>query len=296
MTVQIETVAPPGFGAKTKGTWSGILRRYGSVSWSIVIPGGFLLLLVLACFLWPIVGNVDPPVGGNIINAGLPPFSPGHIFGTDTLGNDVFSRILYGGRVSIEVGLGSNLIGAVLGGGLGSLAGYKGGKFEAVVMRALDVLLAFPGLILLLVVSEYLGPSELHVIWAISFFTVPAFARISRAATLRLLEEPFVIAGRMAGSNTRQVIWNHIVPNVTPQMFTFSILGIGNAILFEAALSFLGLGVPPPGPSWGNMISDGEAYLTLKPDLVIIPGAFLFATVLAINVLGDAVRSRWNLV
>lgn len=293
MSVQTADMASLGV---TPAATPSVSRTRHHITWGIWVPGGFLVLLVLACFLWPIIGSVDPPVGGNIINAGLPPFSPGHIFGTDTLGNDVFSRILYGGRVSIEVGLGSNILGIAIGGVIGCFVGYRGGRVEAVVMRVLDVFLAFPPLVLLLVVAEYLGPSELHVIWAISFFTIPGFARISRAATLRLLEEPYVMAGRVAGSNSRQVIAGHVVPNVAPQLFTFSILGIGGAILFEAALSFLGLGVPPPGPSWGNMISDGEAYLTLKPALVIIPGCFLFATVLAINILGDAIRSKWNLV
>jgi peptide/nickel transport system permease protein len=161
-------------------------------------------------------------------------------------------------------------------------------------MRILDMLLAFPPLVLALVLVSYLGPSEMHVIWAISFFSIPAFARLARAATLRLRELNFVVASRLSGIRDWRVLVTHIAPNVIPQLMTFSFLGVAVAIVVEAALSFLGLGVPPPGPSWGNMISVGENYLASDPYLIIIPSAFLFATVLSLNLLGDAIRARWG--
>jgi peptide/nickel transport system permease protein len=166
--------------------------------------------------------------------------------------------------------------------------------FEAVVMRVLEVLLAFPALILAIVIATYLGPSEIHVIWAIAFFGIPAFARLARANTLKVRDSTFVLASQLLGTGNRRIILRHVAPHVVPQLMTFALLGVGIAIMVEAALSFLGLGVPPPGPSWGNMIAVGQANINSAPDLLLIPAAFLFATVLALNLLGDALRNRWG--
>ncbi len=231
---------------------------------------------------------------GNILSSGLPPLSPGHIFGTDPVGNDIFSRILYGGRVSFEVGFGVTAIGLVVGGLLGMAAGYWGGITDAIIMRVLDVLIAFPALVLALAIAEGLGPSELHVIWALSFFSIPAFGRIARGATLALREQTFMLAARLSGTRGWRVILRHIIPNIMPQLMTFSLLGIGVAMILEGALSFLGLGIPLPEPSWGSMIAAGQQTLSASPDLVLIPSAFLFATVVSLNLLGDALRERWG--
>lgn len=257
------------------------------------VPLVFVVVLVLACFVWPLVYPVPSPVLGRAA-PNLPPLSPHHLFGTDQTGNDVFSRILYGGRVSLEVGFGSVSVGLIIGGALGSIAGYVGGRVETVVMRLMEILLAFPSLVLAMVVATYLGPSEIHVIWAISFFAVPSFARLARGSTLQVREQTFVLAARAMGVKDLRVVVSHIVPNIFLQLMTFGLLGVGIAMIVEAALSFLGLGVRPPAPSWGNMIANGQQNLTTYPDLVIIPSAFLFATVLAVNLLGDAIRYRWG--
>lgn len=257
------------------------------------IPAGFLVILLLACFVWPLVYPVPKPTLGAAL-PNLPPFSAGHLFGTDQTGNDVFSRILYGGRVSLEVGFGSAALGLVVGGGLGAIAAYYGGLLEATVMRLLEIFLAFPSLVLAIVVASYLGPSEMHVIWAISFFTVPYFARLARANTLQVREQTYIRAAQLMGTPDRRTLLRHVAPNIVPPLMTFGLLGVGFSIIIEAALSYLGLGVPPPNPSWGNMISQGQQNLTSHPDLVIIPSAFLFACVLAINLTGDALRYRWS--
>lgn len=259
----------------------------------IWLPAGFLILLFCACFLWPLVYPVPKPTGGSILESGLPPLSPGHIFGTDPVGNDVFSRILYGGRVSFEVGLSVTAIGLVIGGLLGTAAGYWGGAVDTVIMRVLDVLIAFPALVLALAIAEGLGPSEMHVIWALSFFSIPAFGRIARSATLTLRGQTFMLAARLSGTSRRRMILRHVVPNIMPQLLTFSLLGIGVAIILEGALSFLGLGIPLPEASWGSMIAQGQGTLSASPEYVLIPSAFLFVTVVALNVLGDALRERW---
>jgi len=259
----------------------------------IWLSAGFLIVLVCACFLWPLIYPVPKPTGGSILESGLPPLSPGHIFGTDPVGNDVFSRILYGGRVSFEVGVSVTAIGLVIGGVLGTAAGYWGGAVDTVIMRVLDVLIAFPALVLALAIAEGLGPSEMHVIWALSFFSIPAFGRIARSATLALRGQTFMLAARLSGTSRRRIILRHVVPNIMPQLLTFSLLGIGVAIILEGALSFLGLGIPLPEPSWGSMIAQGQGTLSASPELVLIPSAFLFVTVVALNVLGDALRERW---
>ena len=175
-------------------------RRRRALAPDIVIPAAILTLIAGGCFLWPLVYPVPAPVGGSILSAGLPPFSPGHILGTDPVGNDILSRILYGGRVSIEVGLAVSLIGLVIGGVMGSVAAYSGGIVDTVLMRVLDVFIAFPALVLAVAIAEGLGPSELHVIWALSFFSVPAFARIARAGPLRLHRPTFLLAARLSGA------------------------------------------------------------------------------------------------
>lgn len=260
----------------------------------IWLPAGFLVLLAAACFLWPLIYPVPKPTGGSILSSGLPPLSPGHIFGTDPVGNDIFSRILHGGQVSFEVGFSVTAIGLVLGGLLGMAAGYWGGAADAVIMRVLDVLIAFPALVLALAIAEGLGPSEPHVIWALSFFSVPAFGRVARGATVALRDRTFMLAARLSGTRGPRVILRHVIPNIAPQLMTFSLLGIGVAMILEGALSFLGLGIPLPEPSWGSMIAYGQQTISASPDLVLIPSAFLFATVVSLNVLGDALRERWG--
>lgn len=257
------------------------------------VPAGLLVLLLFFCFIWPEIFPVPSPTLGSLSDPNLRPFSPGHILGTDPLGNDIMSRLLYGGRVSLEVGFGTAIIGLVVGGGLGLFAGYKGGWIDATVMRVLDVFLAFPSLVLAMTITTYLGPSELHVIYAISFFAIPAFARLARSATTAARAQTFVTAAKLSGARDGSVMFKHIAPNILPQLVTFSLLGVAIAVTVEAALSFLGLGVPPPGASWGNMIELGQQNIYSNPDLVLIPSVLLFLTVMALNLLGDSVRRRW---
>jgi peptide/nickel transport system permease protein len=279
----------PAAGAPAVSRGRGWARSLG-----IAIPAGVLIAIFFLCFMWPLFGTVPKPTGGNILDANQPAFSEGHLLGTDAVGNDIWSRLLYGGRNSLEIALAVQLIGLVLGGGIGAIAGYRGGAVDVVVSRMLDVLIAFPVLVLALAVAESLGPSKLHTIFALSFFSVPAFARISRAATLQLREQTFILAARLSGTSGPRILLRHVSPNIMPQLITFGLLGMGVIIIIEGALSFFGLGVPPPEPSWGNMIADGQNVLSAEPRLVLIPSAALFITVLAFNMLGDALRARWS--
>ena len=263
-------------------------------SLEVAIPAAVLALLLFFCFIWPLVYPVPPPVGGSILDSGLPMWSPGHIFGTDTVGNDIMSRILYGGRVSFEVAAAVQVIGLAVGGFLGLIAGYRGGTLEAVLMRVLDVFIAFPSLVLVLAIVDSLGQSEVNVIWALSAFSIPAFARVARAATLRLRDQPFVVAARLSSVKTWRILFGHIVPNIAPQLLTFSLLGAGVVIILEGALDFLGYGIPDPTASWGKMIASGQAMLSVTPSLVIVPSIFLFVTVVCLNMLGDGLRALWG--
>jgi peptide/nickel transport system permease protein len=276
------------------GLPASIRRRGWRRTLGLWIPAGILIVIFAACFLWPLVGPVPKPVGGNILNSNLPIFSSGHVLGTDTVGNDVWSRILYGGRASLEISLAVQLIGLVLGGGLGAIAGYRGGVVDVLLSRVLDVFIAFPVLVLALAIAESLGPSKLNTIWALCFFSVPSFARIARAATLQLREGTFILSAKLSGTSDARVLLRHVTPNVLPQLVTFALLGMGVIIILEGALSFFGLGVPPPNPSWGGMIADGQGVLSAEPRFVLVPSAFLFVTVLAFNLLGDALRARWS--
>jgi peptide/nickel transport system permease protein len=261
----------------------------------VLIPGGIIVLIFAACFIWPALFPLPKPVGGSIFEANLQPLSPGHILGTDTVGNDVLSRLLYGGRASLETALAVNLIGLFLGGTIGALAGYLGGMADAIAMRGLDVLIAFPALVLALAIADSLGPGQGHTILALSFFAVPIFARNARAATLRLRELTFMTAARLCGTRTWRMLVRHIAPNILPQLITFGLLSMGAIMVIEGALSYLGLGIPVPNPSWGNMIFQGQQSISATPLLVLFPSAFLFVAVLAFNLFGDAVRARWNL-
>jgi peptide/nickel transport system permease protein len=263
-------------------------------SLALYLPAGLLAAIIAACFLWPLVGNVPPPVGGSVLDASLPLGTPGHLLGTDAAGNDIFSRLLYGGRVSLEVGAATQVIGIVLGGLIGMIAGYSRGILAAVLMRVLDVFIAFPSLVLALAIAEGLGPGELHVIWALSFYSVPAFARLARAATLRLRDQNFMLAASLSGTPRWRIVLFHLAPNLLPQQLTFALLGAGVAIIQEGALSFLSLGVPPPGASWGNMIASGMQTMSVQPSLVLLPCLALLITVAALNLLGDALRARWS--
>ncbi len=258
------------------------------------VPVGVLILILAICFLLPLVVTLPSGTSGNIIYNNEPPFSPGHILGTDVQGVDIFSQLVYGGQVAFEVGISVTVIGIAIGGTLGVIAAYFGGWVDAVISRLFDILIAFPALVLALVIAEGLGPSEMHVIWALAVFGIPAIGRVARGATLTIRGLPFMTAARLAGTRRWRIIARHIVPNIMPNIVTFSLLGLGIIIILEGALDFLGYGIPAPTPSWGNMISRGQQILSVQPEYVLIPSIALLITVAALNMLGDALRERWS--
>jgi len=214
-----------------------------------------------------------------------------HWLGNDQLGRDELARLIYGGRISLTVGLLAPVIGVTIGGALGMLAGYFRGRLETFVVGGVDVLLAFPPLVFALAVTAYLGQSILNITLVIGILGIPAFTRVARAVTLSLSEREFVTAARALGATHSRILLRELLPNVALPLVAFFLLGVAVTIVVEGALSFLGLGVPPPAPSWGSMIGEGRESLDIAPWLAFLPALFMFLTVLAFNVVGDTLRA-----
>jgi peptide/nickel transport system permease protein len=280
------TLSPTPLAAGTT-RWSTFRRRL-----TIWISGSVIALLLITCFLGPFVLPIPSPVGGSVLESALPPGSPGHPLGTDVNGNDVLSRLIHGGRSSLLVGVVVNIIGLLIGGTVGAISAYLGGKADAIIMRALDVLIAFPSLVLVIVLAQILGPSLPNTILALTAFSIPAMARMSRSATLKVMSMPYLQAAELSGSPWWRILFRHVVPNIVPQLTTFAMLGMAIVVVTEGALSFLGLGIPAPRPSWGNMIFEGQQSLSATPLLVLWPSLALLVTVLSFNLLGESIRDE----
>jgi peptide/nickel transport system permease protein len=212
--------------------------------------------------------------------------------GTDAMGRDMLARIIVGARVSLTVGIASSLIGLVIGGLLGMVAGYFRGWTDSIIIGCMDVILAFPGLVLLLAVGFYCGTSLGTLVPSLGFLSVPAFCRVSRAATLQLAGREFVLAAKMIGCSNSTILAREILPNVAIPLCVYGLIIMALMIVVEGVLSFLGLSVPPPAPSWGGMIAAGREVLGEAPHVCLIPAIVLFLTVLSLNILGDTLR-RW---
>jgi peptide/nickel transport system permease protein len=222
--------------------------------------------------------------------ASLQPPGRQHLLGTDPLGRDVLSRLLHGARISLRVGLVSVTIAALLGTTMGLLAGYYGRSLDLVIMRFIDLLLAFPNVLLALAIIAILGPSIFNLMIAVGISTTPGYARLVRGSVLAIKENAYVEAAVAVGVPDWQIIWRHVLPNVLAPVIVLSTLGMAGAILTGAALSFLGLGVQPPTAEWGVMLSDGRNYLRKAWWITTFPGVAIMITVLSINMLGDGLR------
>jgi peptide/nickel transport system permease protein len=246
------------------------------------------VLLALSAILAPLLAPHDP-IEQDVI-AQLSPPSATHPLGTDYFGRDVLSRILWGGRISLIVSLTAIAAAIVIGGAIGMISGYVGGRFDNVVMRVMDVLLSFPSLILGLIVVALLGPDLLNLIVAIGLTAIAPFARIARAPVLALKERAFVEAGRALGYSHARILFVHILPNILSEVLVMGSLWMATAVRTEASLSFIGLGVKPPTPTWGGMMRDGFENILDAPWLAIFPGIAILLLVLALNMVGDGLR------
>ncbi len=256
--------------------------RVGLVGAGLVC--GFLLLTAVA----PLLAPYDP-IAADFANVLAPP-SWRHPFGTDDIGRDILSRVIYGSRISLQAGLLTVGIALAVGLPLGLTAGFLGGRVDNLVMRGIEVILSFPTLVLALGITAILGPKLIHALFAIGIVFIPHFARLVRGQVLSVKENDFVAAARALGASNLRVMGVHILPNCLAPLLVQSSFSISFAILAEAALSFLGLGTQPPTPSWGIMLAMGRGYLEQAPWLGSFPGLAIFLTVLGFNLLGDGIR------
>lgn len=245
----------------------------------------WLVALVVGMFVLPPLLGLHPQTPS--VEAKLAGPGAGHVLGADNLGRDLLARVLSGAHISLAIGFGSVLIAAVIGIPIGMFAAYIGGAFSAVATFIVDVILAFPGLILALALTAFIGPSFLSVLVAITVPMMPVFARLAKIQTASVLQREYVEASRVIGTPMLSILRRDVLPNIAESMIAFALVSVGTAIMIEAGLSFLGLGVPPPQPSWGSMIADGQTYLESGPQMIIVPAAFLVLTIVSLNLLSD---------
>lgn len=253
------------------------------------VMGIVLLAIVVLAVLFADVITPYDPLARNAPERNLGP-SIVHPMGTDTLGRDILSRVLHGGRVSLQVGFFSVGLAILISVPLGLMSGYFGGWMDNAIMRVMDVILAFPGLIFAIWLVSLVGSSITNVIMAIAFFSIPGYARLTRGIALSIREMDYVVAARGLGAGSPRILFYHIMPGVLGPMIVVTTLGISGAIVTGASLSFLGLGVSPPTPEWGAMLADGRAYLRNAWWMAVFPGFTITFVVLALNVIGDALR------
>lgn len=248
----------------------------------------FIIVLIAVAVAAPLVAPHSPTAAQSRLRGDAP--SQAYLLGNDSIGRDVLSRLIYGTRVALLVGVGATAIAATIGVVIGATAGYFGGRVDSLLSRIVDALMAFPTLALLITLAAVLGPSLITVVVAIGTTVWASYARVVRADVLSLRERDFVLAARSIGAGNARIIRRHVLPNVVGPIIVLASLAVGNIIILESALSFLGLGIQPPAASWGGMLADGRAYIRNYPHMAIAPGVIISLTVLAFNLLGDGLR------
>ncbi|MBB5469858.1 glutathione transport system permease protein [Paraburkholderia sp. Clong3] len=268
--------------------WSEFWRKFRKQHVALA-AGVFVLLLIVVAIIAPHIVRYDPEnfFDYDALNAGP---SAAHWFGVDSLGRDIFSRILVGSRISLEAGFLSVAIGAVIGTFFGLLAGYYEGWWDRITMRVADVLFAFPGILLAIGVVAILGNGMINVICAVAIFSIPAFARLVRGNTLMLKQLTYIEAARSIGASDWTIMARHILPGTISSVVVYLTMRIGTSIITAASLSFLGLGAQPPTPEWGAMLNEARADMVTAPHIALFPSLAIFLTVLAFNLLGDGLR------
>lgn len=257
-----------------------------------VVCAVILVVTVLASVFAPWL-PLDNPNHQNLAAALQPP-SATHLLGTDQFGRDLLSRIVYGARLALVMGTSAVAGAVVVGTFLGLVAGYVGGWIDTVVMRTMDIFLAFPYLLIAIAIVTALGPGTGNAAVAIAIWLMPSAARVIRAAVLEIRSREYVEAAHALGARGPRVVMRHLLPNVTASLTVFSTVAIGRAIIMDAALSFLGLGAQPPTASWGNMVSSGRTYLVVAPHIALLPGVAILVTVVSFNLVGDGIKDALN--
>jgi ABC-type dipeptide/oligopeptide/nickel transport system permease subunit len=273
--------------SRSRSFASRFVRRCSSNPTSMFALAFVIILVVVALFA-PMLAPYDP-VRPDFRRIAQPPTAE-HWLGTDQNGRDILSRVIHGTRISVTIGVAAVLLGLVVGTTMGLVAGYFGGWVDSLLMRTVDVLLAFPGILLAILIISIFGSSVTNIVIALAVFSVPTFARVSRGSALTLRTLDYVQAGRAVGGSPARVLLRHVLPNAWAPVVVYGTLRCATAILGGAALSFLGLGVSPPTPEWGLMVSQGREIMRSAPHVMLFPGLAIFLTVLAVNLLGDVLR------
>jgi peptide/nickel transport system permease protein len=255
----------------------------------LALPGLLIVLVfVVCCVFAPLIAPYDP-YKTDLMNVLMPP-SAENWFGTDELGRDLFSRIVYGARISLMEGVFSVALAMAIGVPIGIVSGYVGGAVDAIIMRTIDVLLAFPGVLLAIVIISVLGPGLTNAIIAVAVYTIPIFARLARGSTLVVKDEPYVEAARAAGLSDLRILSRHVFPNISATLFVMMTLRVAISILTAASLSFLGLGAQAPLPEWGAMLSNSRNAMLIAPHVALFPGAAIILLVFGLNLFQDGLR------
>ena len=273
---------------KVNNAWHKFIRNKGAVI-GLIIVGIMVFLGIFAEWIAPYDPNAI-----DILNVYLKPGSPGHLFGTDDLGRDFLSRIIFGARTSVIIAVGSTLLGGIIGIVMGLVSGYVGGFVDSVIMRIIDGMFAFPYILLSIFLATILGSGVFNVILALGIGAIPRFARTVRGEVLRLKEEEYCNAERVLGASQIRIVVHHILPNALSPIIVFSTLNVATAIISEAALSFLGLGILIPDASWGNIMKTGQTCMNTAPHITVISGLFILVTVIGFNLLGDGIRDVFD--
>jgi peptide/nickel transport system permease protein len=254
-----------------------------------LIAAILLLALAVVVIAAPLTAPRDPIRQESSVRLS-PPLTPGYPLGADGLGRDILSRLIWGGRVSLVVGIVPVLLAAALGVAIGLLSGFNGGRLDNLLMRCLDIVFAFPAILLALAIVATLGPSISNAMLAITVVAVPPFARLIRSAVLTLKAQAFVDAARALGAGDGRIVLRHILPNSVSTVVVYGTLEVGKTVVFAAGLSFLGLGIQPPNPEWGAMLAEGRQVLAVAPHVSTVPGVMIFLVTLGLNAVGDALR------
>ncbi|MEU5160926.1 ABC transporter permease [Streptomyces sp. NPDC020875] len=267
------------------------LRALGGGHTTTLVGGSVVALTVLVALLAPWIAPADP-LATNPAAIGLAPLSDGHLLGTDEVGRDILSRLMHGSRLALLVAVVPTLIALLIGGVLGLVSGYAGGRLDSVLMRLFDVMFSFPGILLALGIGVALGPGLTSMVVAMVVVTVPEFGRIVRGSVVSLRQEQYVEAAGVLGYGHRRIALRHITPNLLGGLTVFATLQTGRNVILGASLAFLGLGAQPPAPDWGQMLSGGRALLVTSPHVATIPGLVIVVLAVGFNLLGDGVRDR----
>ena len=273
--------------------WADVFRKLSKnkIAW---ISGGLLTIILMSAIFAPIILSTDP-YRGSMLNRLNPVLSNGHILGTDELGRDMLTRLIYGGRISILLGMAPVILSFIIGSCIGLIAGFMGGKINMLIMRTMDVFYAFPSVLLAVAISGALGPGIVNSLLALTIVFVPQIVRVCESATTQVRQLDFISAAKMSGASTFSIIRVHVFPNIIGPVFVYTTSLFSVSMILGSGLSFLGLGIKPPEPEWGLMLNTLRPALYTHPGLAILPGLFIFITSISFNLLSDCFNSAMDI-